>query len=185
MSRVIYSVASSLDGYINDPQGDFSWAVPDEEVIAALTEDAARASTFLYGRRMYETMAVWETDPATADQSPESANWARMWKAADKIVFSRTLPKVWTERTRLERELTIEAIERAISEASGDLTIEGPTLAGEALRLGRVDVVEVLVCPAIVGAGTPIFPEGLRLDLSLDRARRFDNGMMQVTYDVR
>ncbi|CAM02996.1 dihydrofolate reductase [Saccharopolyspora erythraea NRRL 2338] len=185
MRRVIYSVASSLDGYNTDAQGDYSWAVPDEEVIAALNADAGEVSTYLYGRRMYEAMAGWETDPAVAAQSPESAAFAATWQAAHKIVFSAGLPEVWTKRTRLERELTAEAVERARAEASGDLTVEGPTLARSALRLGLVDVIELLICPVVVGAGTPVLPDGFRTALSLTRERRFSNGMVQLTYAVR
>ena len=185
MGKVIYSVATSLDGYNSDEQGSFSWAVPDEAVVAALTTDLAPVSTYLYGRRMYETMAVWETDPSAATWSPESARFAETWKRAEKIVFSSSLGRTWTERTRLERELTAEAVERARSEASGDLTIEGPTLAGTALMLGLVDVVELLLCPVAVGGGTPVFPDGLSLELRLLRERRFDNGMVQVGYEVR
>ncbi|MEV0618255.1 dihydrofolate reductase family protein [Nonomuraea sp. NPDC050404] len=185
MQRVIYSVASSLDGYHTDDRGDYSWAVPDEEVIAALNADAGAVSTYLYGRRMYEAMAVWESDPAVAAQSPESAAFATTWQAARKVVFSAGLPEVWTRHTRLERELTAEAIERARAEATGDLTIEGPTLAGGALRLGLIDVIELLICPVIVGAGTKVLPDGLRTALSLKGERRFGNGMVQVTYDVQ
>ena len=184
MGNVIYSVACSLDGYNSDAWGDFSWAMPDEAVVAALTDDLAPVSTYLYGRRMYETMAVWETDPTARTWSPESARFADTWARADKVVFSRTLERTWTERTRLEPELTAEAVERARSAASGDLTIEGPTLAGSALRLGVVDVVELLLCPVTVGGGTPVFPDGLSLGLRLVRERRFDNGMVQITYDV-
>ncbi len=185
MGKVIYSVASSLDGYNSDEQGSFSWAVPDEAVVAALTTDLAPVSTYLYGRRMYETMAVWETDPSAATWSPESARFAETWKRAEKIVFSSSLGRTWTERTRLEREFTAEAVECARSEASGDLTIEGPTLAGSALLLGLVDVVELLLCPVTVGGGTPVFPDGLSLELRLLRERRFDNGMVQVGYEVQ
>ncbi|MEU4422527.1 dihydrofolate reductase family protein [Actinoplanes sp. NPDC024001] len=185
MSRVIYSVASSLDGFHTDAEGDFSWAVPDEEVIAALNADAAGVSTYLYGRRMYEAMAVWETDPEVAAQSPESAAYAGTWQAAQKVVFSATLPEVWTQRTRLERKLTAEAIKSARAEAAGDLTVEGPTLAHSALHLGLVDVVELLICPILVGGGTRVLPEKLRTSLSLKRERRFGNGMVQLTYDIR
>lgn len=184
MGRVIYSVASSLDGYNQDAEGDFSWAFPTEEVIAALTEDANAVSTYLYGRRIYETMAGWETDPSTAEQSPASAEFAKTWQAADKVVFSTTLPEVWTKRTRLERELTATAVEKARAEASGDLTIEGPTLAQSGLKLGLVDVIEVLIVPMVIGGGTRVLPDGLRTALTLTRERRFDNGMVQVTYDV-
>lgn len=184
MGKVIYSVASSLDGYNTDDQGDFSWAVPDEAVVAALTADLAPVSTYLYGRRMYETMAVWETDPSAAAWSPESAHFAQTWKRAEKVVFSASLGQTWTERTRLERELTADAVARAKSEASGDLTIEGPTLAKSALLMGLVDVVELLLCPVTVGGGTAVFPHGLSLELRLARERRFDNGMVQITYEL-
>lgn len=184
MSRVIYSVACSLDGFHTDDQGDFSWAVPDEEVIAALTADVGAVSTYLYGRRMYEAMAGWETDPAFAAQSPESAAWATTWQAAQKVVFSTSLPEVWTKRTRLERELTTEVVETARAAATGDLTVEGPTLARSALALGVVDVIELLLCPVVIGAGMPVLPDGFRTRLSLARERRFGNGMVQLTYDI-
>lgn len=183
MSRLIYSVMSSLDGYNTDADGDFSWAFPDEPVVASLIADARSVSTYLYGRRMYETMAGWETDPTWAEGSPESANFAELWKAADKIVFSRTLTDVHTTSTRLEPELTREAIERALDEAAGDVTIEGPTLAGEAFRLGLIDVVELLICPVVIGGGLHVFPDGVRLDLQLTREKRFDNGMVQLSYE--
>lgn len=183
MGRIIYSVASSLDGYNTDLDGGFAWAMPDEEVIAALTSDAASVSTYLYGRRMYETMAGWESDASWSEGSPESARFAEVWKRADKVVFSTTLETVTTSRTRIERALTVEAVERARAEASGDLTVEGPTLAANALRLGVVDVIELLICPAVVGGGTPVLPPGVRLDLRLARERRFPNGMVQVTYE--
>lgn len=185
MGKLIYSVASSLDGYNTDAEGRFDWAFPDDSVVAALSEDLATVKTFLYGRKMYETMAIWETDPSAADDSPESANFARLWQDTQKVVFSTTLDDVWTTRTRLEAAFTLEALERARAATDGDLTIEGPTLAGTALALGVVDVVELLICPAVVGGGTRVFPDGLRLDLDLARERRFDNGMVQVTYTVR
>lgn len=184
MARIIYSVASSLDGYNSDAQGDFSWAFPDEAVVAALTADAESVGTYLLGRRMYETMAVWETDPSAAEGSPASEEFAQLWQRTEKIVFSSSLEHVWTTRTRLEPAFTLEAVERARAETSGDITVEGPTLASAALRLGVVDVVELLLCPAVVGGGTRVFPDGLSLDLRLARERRFDNGMVQMTYDV-
>lgn len=184
MGSVVYSVASSLDGFNTDAEGDFSWAYPTSEVVAAITADTALVSTYLYGRRMYETMAGWETDPSLADESPELAAFAEVWKRADKVVFSASLDAVWTERTHLERALTTEAVERARDGATGDLTVEGPTLAKSALALGVVDVVELLLCPVVVGAGTSVFPPGLGLSLQLDRERRFANGMVQVRYRV-
>ncbi|UWX98054.1 dihydrofolate reductase family protein [Arthrobacter zhaoxinii] len=186
MGKVLYSVSSTLDGYNSDAQGDFSWAFPAEAVTAALAEDIADVTTYLYGRRMYETMAVWETDPSAAEESPESADFGEVWKRARKVVFSRTLDDVWTDRTRLEREFTAEAVERAKAETPGDLTIEGPTLAGTALVMGLVDVVELMIWPVTVGGGTRVFPDGLRAGFRLARERRFDEqGMVQVRYERR
>lgn len=182
MSRLVYSVACSLDGYNSDATGRFDWAFPSEQVVSAINDDMADVSTFLYGRRMYETMHGWETEPEWAD-TPEMVRFADLWKAADKVVFSRTLEGVVTTRTRLERKLTAEAIERALAEATGDVTIEGPTLAATAFRLGLVDVVQLLICPAIVGGGIRALPDDVRLDLRLTRERRFDNGMVQVMYE--
>lgn len=181
--RVIYSVAASLDGYNADTDGRYDWAFPDEEVIGALNADASTVRTYLYGRRMYEAMAGWETDPSVAAQSPQSAEYAKTWQAAHKVVFSSTLRAVRTRRTRLEPTLTVEAVERARREVDGDLTIEGPTLAKSALALGVVDVVELLLCPVVVGGGTSVFPTGVREQLRLTRQRCFSNGMVQVTYE--
>lgn len=184
MSKVTFSVACSLDGYQTDSDGDYSWAEPSDEVISAINEDLRDVSTYLYGRRMYQEMAVWETDPALAAQSPELERFAEAWKAADKVVFSRSLESVWTERTRLERELTTETLRAAKYGAQGNLTIEGPILARSALERGMVDEVELLLCPIIVGGGSPVFPAGVFSKLELTRERRFDNGMVQVRYDV-
>jgi dihydrofolate reductase len=183
MGRLIYSIPTSLDGFIAD-SGDYSWSVPNEEVMAALTTDLAEVSTYLLGRRMYETMAVWETDPAAAEQSPESAAFAATWQAADKIVFSSTLAQAHTRRTRLERQFDAQVVAEIKAASRGDLAIEGPTLAAEAFRLDLVDVVELLWCPTILGGGIPVLPAGVRRDLSLRRDRRFSNGMMQTTYDA-
>ena len=182
MGRLIYFMLTSLDGFIAD--GDYSWSAPTEEVMAALTADAAERSTYLYGRRMYETMAVWETDPAAAGQSPESAAFATTWQAADKVVFSSTLTQVHTRRTRLERQLDAQVMAEIKAASRGDLTIGGPTLAAEALRLDLVDVVELLWCPTLLGGGIPVLSAGVRRDLTLRRDRRFSNGMVQATYDV-
>ena len=182
MPRLVYSVACSLDGYNSDAGGGFDWAFPSEEVVTAINDDMADVSTFLYGRRMYETMHGWETEPEWAD-TPEMARFAGIWQRAEKVVYSRTLDDVVTTRTRLERELTAESIARALDAAAGDVTIEGPTLAATAFRLGLVDVVQLLICPAIVGGGIRALPDDVRLDLRLVRERRFDNGMVQVTYE--
>ena len=183
MGRIIYSVACSLDGFNADADGGFEWAFPTEEIIGALNDDLAGVTGVLMGRRMYETMSGWETDPSWADGSPESARFAAKWVRMDKVVFSRTLDEVVTARTRIERELTREAVDRARAETAGDLNIAGPTLARRGLELGIVDVIELLVCPVVVGGGNPVLPAALQLPLQLTRHRAFDNGMVQLTYE--
>lgn len=183
MGKLIYSMISSLDGYVADEQGNFDWAVPDEEVLEAINRDTASVSTYLYGRRMYEMMRVWETDPAIAAQSPRSQDFARIWVKADKVVFSTTLAGVDTQRTRLERTFDPAQVRRLKAQAAGDLTIDGPTIAAHAFQHGLVDEVWVLLCPVVVGAGLKMLPPA-RLDLGLRDARKFSNGMVQLYYDV-
>lgn len=183
MGKLIYSMISSLDGYVADEQGNFDWAVPDEEVLESINRDTANVSTYLYGRRMYETMRVWETDPAIAAQSPRSQDFACMWVKADKVVFSTTLVGVDTQRTRLERAFDPAQVRRLKSDAVGDLTIDGPTIAAHAFQYGLVDEVRVLLCPVVVGAGLRMLPP-THLNLGLHHSREFSNGMVQLYYDV-
>src|SRR3712207_7141160 len=160
MGRLIYLTPTSLDGFIGD--GDYSWGAPYADgIMAALTVGLADVGTYIYGRRTYETMAVWETEPAVAEQSPESAGFAAMWQAADKVVISSTLAQVHTRRTRLERGLDAQVVAEIKAASDADLTIGGPMLAAEALRLDLVDVVELLWCPALLGGGTPVLSAGV------------------------
>lgn len=182
MGRLIYLTLTSLDGFIGD--GDYSWSAPDEEVMAALNADLADVGTYLYGRRTYETMAVWESEPAWAEQSPEDSRFAATWQAADKVVFSSTLAQVPTRRTRLERRLDAHVVAGIMAESRGDVTIGGPALAAEALRLDLVDVVELLWFPVLLGGGIPVLSAGVRRDLRLRSERRFGNGVVRATYDV-
>jgi dihydrofolate reductase len=183
MGRLIYVTPTSLDGFIGD--GDYSWGAPyAEEIMAALTVGLAEVGTYLYGRRTYETMAVWETEPAVAEQSPDAARFAAMWQEADKVVFSSTLAQAHTRRTRVERELDPQVVAEIKAASDGDLTIGGPTLAAQALRLDLVDVVELLWCPVLLGGGIPVLSAGVRRDLRLRRERRFSNGVVQAAYDV-
>ncbi len=183
MGRLIYLAPASLDGFIGD--GDYSWSAPyAEEIMSVLTARLADVGTYLYGRRTYETMAVWETEPAVAKQSPESAGFAAMWQAADKVVFSSTLAQVHTGHTRLEQKLDAQLVAEIKAASRGDLTVGGPTLAAEALRLDLVDVVELLWCPVLLGGGIPVLSAGVRRDLRLQSERRFSNGVVQTTYDV-
>ena len=183
MGRLIYLTLTSLDGFIGD--GDYSWSAPyAEEIMSVLNTGLADVGTYLYGRRTYETMAVWETDPTIVEQSPESAGFAAMWQKADKVVFSTTLAQVETRHTRLERQVDAQLVDDIKAASRGDLTVGGPTLAAEALRLDLVDVVELLWCPVLLGGGIPVLSAGVRRDLRLRSERRLANGVVQATYDV-
>jgi dihydrofolate reductase len=182
VGELIYSAIQSLDGYIADEQGDFEWASPGEEVHALVNELTRPLGTHLYGRRMYEVLSVWERPDELPGMTEAMRDFADIWKAADKVVYSRTLDAVSTERTRLEREFDPEAV-RALKESSErDLAIGGHHLAASAFRAGLVDELQLFIAPAIVGGGTPSLPAGVRLDLELIEERRFDGGMAYLRY---
>lgn len=183
MGSVMYSINCSLDGYSEDAAGDFAWVVPTEQMTVSHARDIEDAAVLLYGRRMYETMAVWETDSSLAAGGAGADRFAAAWTAVPKVVFSSTLGEVFTERTSLERSLTREAVERA--KAAGNVTIGGPALAKAALQMGLVDVVSLVICPVIVGGGTRVLPDGLSAELRLLSEDRFDNGTVRVRYAVR
>jgi dihydrofolate reductase len=175
---VIYSVIASLDGFVNDADGGFAWARPDAEVHAFVNDQEREIGTYLYGRRLYETMVAWETmDPG---DDPELRDYAQLWRAADKVVYSRTLERVSSERTRLEREFDPVAAWAT----KGSVSVGGPGLAATALRAGLVHELRLIVAPAIVGAGTPWLPPDLRLDLHLLDERRFASGFVALRYAV-
>lgn len=182
MGQLIYLTHATLDGFIGD--GDFSWATPDEEITAAINGILADVGTYLYGRRTYETMAVWDDDPSLAERSPESARFAATWQAAEKVVFSSTLERVHTRRTRLERRLDAQVVAGIAAASDGDLTIGGPMLGTEALRLDLVDVIEVLWHPVLLGAGLPVLTAGVRRHLRLREERRFGSGVVHATYEM-
>lgn len=184
MARLIFSAISSLDGFIEDPNGKFDWAAPDDEVHGFINDLERAAGTYLLGRRMYETMMVWETDPALAAASPITRDFAAIWAAAEKIVFSRTLEKVSTRKTRLERVFDPLAIHRLKNTASQDISIGGPALAAHAFRSGLVDECHLFFAPVIVGGGKPSLPADLRVDLALMEQRRFAGGMLFLRYQV-
>src|SRR5690242_9338036 len=158
MAKLIYTAITSLDGYVNDEHGNFDWAAPDEEVHAFVNDLERPVGTYLYGRRMYEVMRFWETAHEARDQPEVFLDYARVWQAADKVVFSRTLPEVTTARTRLERDFDPEAIRRMKAESERDLSIGGPELAAEALRAGLVDELGVVLTPWVIGGGTNWLP---------------------------
>jgi dihydrofolate reductase len=186
MARLIYSMLTSLDGYTEDERGNFGWGAPaDEAVHSYINELASSVGTYLYGRRMYDTMAYWETAHTVPGQPQFVLDWARQWQAAEKIVYSRTLAEPRSARTRIEREFDPEAVRRLKADADRDITVDGPELAGHAIRAGLVDEFQPIVCPVLVGGGKRFFPEGVRLDLDLLEARRFDNGVAVLRYAVR
>jgi dihydrofolate reductase len=179
MARLINSAIASLDGYIEDEDGHFDWAAPDEEVHAFANELERGIGTYLYGRRMYETMVYWETDD---DDAPVAREYGELWRAADKVVYSRTLDGVSSERTRIERELDLDAIRQLKATASADMSIGGPELAGQAIAAGLVDELHLLVVPVIVGGGKPALPAGVHAALELVDERRFRSGVVHLHY---
>lgn len=184
MATLTYGTQTSLDGYIEDAKGDFSWATPDSEVHAFINELERPIGTYLYGRRLYEAMVYWESFDAQPDEAPAVVDYTRIWRAADKVVYSTTLETAGSARTRIERTFAPEAV-RAMKEAADrDLSVGGATLAAEALRAGLVDEVRVFVYPVIVGGGRRFLPDRLRADLRLADERRFDSGVVYLRYRV-
>jgi dihydrofolate reductase len=184
MARLLYSGITSLDGYVADRDGSFSWSVPDEEVHGFVNEQQRAVGTYLYGRRLYEVMVAWETMP-TSGEPPAVVDYARLWRSAEKVVYSRTLREVRSGRTRLERDFDVEAVRTQKAAADADLLVGGPELAAVALRAGLVDEIAQLVSPVVVGGGSRFLPDDLRLDLELLDERRFGNGVVHLRYGVR
>jgi dihydrofolate reductase len=183
-AKLIYSAIASLDGYVEDEQGSFGWARPDAEVHAFVNELERPVGTYLYGRRMYETMTFWESGGDGPEEPPEMREFAAIWRAAEKVVYSRTLTAVTSARTRIEPEFDPEAVRRLKSEAQRDLGIGGSALAAQALAAGLVDELQLLLVPVVVGGGKPALPtEGL-LRLDLLEQRRFGNGTVFMRYRV-
>ena len=179
---LIYSAIASLDGYTADREGKFDWGEPDEQVLAFLNDLERPVGTYLYGRRMYEVMRYWE-DADLADRSAASRDFAGIWRSADKIVYSTSLPEAPTARTRLERSLDLAAV-RALKQL-GDVSIGGPTLAADAIRAGLVDEYQLYVMPVLVGGGLAALPVGVRASLDLIDERRFASGVLYLRYRPR
>ena len=176
---LVYSVIASLDGYTADAEGKFDWAEPDEEVFAFVNEQERGFGTYLYGRRMYETMLAWETMPL-AGQSPVMREFAEIWRAADKVVYSGTLRAASTARTRVEHRFDAAAV-RALKR-EGDVSVGGPGLAASAMRAGLVDEYHLYVTPVVVGGGTAVFSDGVRAGLDLLDQHRFAGGVVYLRY---
>ena len=182
MAKLIYTAITSLDGYVADSDGNWDWSVPDREVHAVVNELEARSGTHLYGRRMYDVLKAWET---MESDEPEMRDYARIWQGADKIVYSRTLQSPSSERTRIEREFSPDAVRALKASAERDLTIGGPEVAAEAIRAGLVDELHLFVSPVVVGGGNAALPDGVRWDLELVGERRFANGVVYMHYRSR
>jgi len=182
MARLIYSVIMSLDGYVADGDGRFDWAAPDEEVHAFVNDLERPVGTYLYGRRMYETMRSWETAHTAAGQPPVALDFARIWQAADKIVYSTTLRAPATARTRIERDFDPDRVRKLKAAAGRDLTVGGARLAAQAIAAGLVDEYQLFVVPAVVGGGTRSLPAQVRLNLALADEHRFGSGVIYLCY---
>jgi dihydrofolate reductase len=182
MAKLLYVMNASLDGYIADEDGNFDWGAPDEGYYSFINDLERPIGTYLYGRRLYELMAVWETDPAAAAQSPGAGEFARIWQAADKIVYSRTLQAAATARTRIERDFDPEAVRQLKAAAERDLTVGGPTLGAHAITAGLVDEYHLIVWPVVLGGGKPFLPDRVRLRLELLDERRLGNGVVHLRY---
>jgi dihydrofolate reductase len=182
MAKLIYSTITSLDGYVADEDGKFDWSVPDEEVHAFVNDNERGVGTYLYGRRMYEVMVAWETVDTGPDQQAVTRDWAEIWRAADKVVYSRTLETASSARTRIEREFDPEAVRQMKAAAERDISVGGPELAAEAIRAGLVDECHLFLSPIVVGGGKQSLPDDVRWQLELLDERRFGNGVVHLHY---
>jgi dihydrofolate reductase len=185
MTKLIYSAITSLDGYTADEEGNFDWAAPDEEVHTFVNDLERPVGTYLYGRRMYEVMAPWETDPSLADQSRVMREFAELLQAADKVVYSKTLEAVSSARTRIERDFDPEAVRQLKTQAERDITVGGSDLAAQAIKSGLVDEFHLFVTPIVVGGGLQSLPNNVRVKLELLDERRFGNGVVFLCYRTR
>jgi dihydrofolate reductase len=184
MAKLIYVTNVSLDGYIEDERGAFDWFPIDDEYFAFTTDLLRSVGTFLYGRRLYEAMAVWETDAALAARSDLMADFASAWQAASKVVYSTTLAAVSTAGTRLERRFDPAAVHELKATAGSDLTVGGANLAAQAFKAGLVDECQLFVWPVVVGGGKPGLPTGMRADLELLDERRLRDGVVHLRYRI-
>jgi dihydrofolate reductase len=185
MAKLIYSAITSLDGYAADEDGNFDWAAPDKEVHSFVNNLERPIGTYLYGRRMYETMVYWETAHTLADQPPFMQDFAEIWQAADKIVYSKTLETPSSARTRIERDFDPAAVRRLKASARRDLTVGGPELAAQAIDAGLVDEFHLFLTPILVGGGKQSLPNDVRLKLELLDERSFGNGVVHLHYRMK
>ena len=184
MARLIYFAICSLDGFIEDRRGGFDWAAPDDEVHRFANDVVRPVGTYLYGRRMYHTMRSWDSAEAVSGAPPVAQEFAQLWRAAQKVVYSRTLESVTTGRTTLAPSFDLEALRHLKASAATDLAVGGAELAGQALGWGLVDELHLVLVPVVVGGGKPALPRGVHIDLSLAELRRFHSGAVSLRYDV-
>ncbi len=185
MAKLVYSAIASLDGYVEDERGDFGWAAPDEEVHAFVNDLERPIGTYLYGRRMYDTMVYWETVGTGDDQSAVSRDFTEIWRAAEKIVYSRTLQAPSSARTRIERDFDPAAIRRLKESSAHDIAVGGAELAGQAMAAGLVDELHLFLGPIVVGGGKRALPDDVRVRLELLDEHRFRGGVVHLRYAVR
>ena len=185
MGKLIYAALTSLDGYVEDGKGYFDWATPEEHVHTLVNDLARPIGTHLYGRRTYETMVYWETAHTVPDQPAIAQDYARIWQAANKVVYSKTLEKAPSARTRIERDFEPEAIRRMKASVAHDLSVSGPHLAAQAFEAGLVDECHLFINPILVGGGKLFAPPHVRVKLELLNERRFDNGVVHLHYRIR
>ncbi len=182
MAKLIYTAIMSLDGYVADEDGNFDWAEPDEDVHSLVNDLERPIGTYLYGRRLYDVMVAWET---IDDEQPFIKDYAQIWRAADKVVYSRTLEEVSSARTRIERNFDPDVIRRMKAEMERDIGVGGPELAGQAIRAGLVDEIQLFLSPVVVGGGTRALPDNVRVELELLDERRFDNGVVYLRFRTK
>lgn len=185
MGLLTYTSNTSLDGFVADASGSFAFSFPDEEVLAFINDLERPVGTYLFGRRLYEVMAVWDDPAMLDDPSPGTRDFAAQWRETDKVVYSTTLAEVSAPRTRLERTFDPQAVRDLVQGADAEVGLGGPTLAAAALAAGLVDEVRLLVRPVLLGGGLANFPLGVRTDLELVDERRFASGVVHVHYRVR
>jgi dihydrofolate reductase len=182
MAQLIYSTIASLDGYVEDKTGNFEWAAPDDEVFSFIAELERPIGTYLYGRRMYETMLFWESAHMAPDQPVVRRDFTEVWQAADKVVYSRALGSVASAKTRIERDFDANTVRHLKATSDQDMTVGGPNLAAQALSAGLVDELQLFVVPVVVGGGKPWLPDGERIALELIDVRRFASGVVYLRY---
>ena len=183
MAKLIFSAITSLDGYIEDEEGNFDWGAPDEEVHSFVNDLEHPVGTYLYGRRMYETMVYWETEQALTDQPPWVRDFTELWQAAEKIVYSKSLATVSSAKTRREREFsTLKVIQEMKLTQEHDITVGGPNLAAQAFKAGLVDECQLFLTPVVLGGGKPSLHTNVRLEVELLGERRFRSGVVFLHY---